>query len=194
MSATSITDIIIIAVGFVGLSIMMFVKNLLDKMKSRQESKEIRQEVTKTLKELKEDPQDVLTMMHRNVAELKGYYTINKQQARSAFSSAIFICFLGFTIFAVGVVITYLSPFRKSVIPYSTLAGAIVEVISGLFFWLYSQSVKQINVFHDRLIETQRYLAAIQIVRNMSKSNRDKVYANIVDKLMKTKKSSRIKG
>ncbi|HEC78697.1 MAG TPA: hypothetical protein ENI34_06095 [candidate division WOR-3 bacterium] len=188
MDSTSSSDIILIIIGFVGLSIMIIVKYLIDKKRAMIESKEVGNVITKALTELQKTPQDVLEIMYRNVAELKGYYTTNKQQAKNAYNSALFVCFLGFTIFIIGVAINYLSPAKKTIIPYATLAGAIVEVISGLFFWLYSQTVKQINTFHDKLIETQRYLAAIQIAKSISDENRDKVYANIVDKLMKAKK------
>lgn len=188
MVSETVYDIIAIVTGFLCFAIILYVKYIADKKNLELESKKAMDIFTKTLNTLSNAPSDILSTMYRNVAELKGYYTLNKYQARSAYTSALFMCFLGFTIFIIGVVINYLSPSKKTIIPYATLAGAVVEVISGLFFWLYNQALKQIKLFVEKLTETQRYLAAIQIAKSISEENRDKVYADIVDKLMRTKK------
>lgn len=104
-------------------------------------------------------------------------------------SSNVILQTIGFILFAAGVIVTYFAPDKKSVIAYSTLAGAIVEIISGLFFWLYSQTIKQINIFHNRLIETQQILTAIQTVNKISRAKRDEAYANIIDRLRGKTKS-----
>ncbi|HEX7320176.1 MAG TPA: hypothetical protein VF399_07465 [bacterium] len=136
------------------------------------------------LAELESQPDDVIAAMRRNVAELTGYYTINKQQARSAFTAALLICFLGFILFAGGVIITYMTPEKTSIIAYSTIAGAIVEIIAGSFFWLYSEALKQINKFHDQLIHTQELLTTIQIASNLTKNERDNAYLLIIKNLL----------
>ncbi|MFX1590424.1 MAG: hypothetical protein ACFFC1_20005 [Promethearchaeota archaeon] len=122
--------------------------------------------------------------MRRNVAELREYYTINKQQARNAFSAALFVCFLGFLIFGVGVVMSYISPSASGVVQYSTISGTIVEIIAGLFFWLYNKSIKQINLFHESLQHTQKFLTAIQLTGEISDSNRDAAYAYIIQNVI----------
>lgn len=145
----------------------------------------VKNEIDNTLKTLHEEPQDAISMMRRNVAELKGYYAITRQQASNAFTSALVACFLGFLIFAAGLLVIYLSPDKSSIIPYSTIAGVIVEVISGLFFWLYSRALKQINIFHEQLDESQQFLTAIQVTANVSREKRDEIYENIIRKLIK---------
>lgn len=148
--------------------------------------KEVKDEVARTVKTLEEEPKDVLTLMRRNVAELREYYTINKQQARNAFSSAIFVCFLGFLLFGAGVILSYTVPNSTGIVQYSTVSGAIVETISGLFFWLYSKAIKQINIFHSSLQSTQEFLTAIQLVEKVSERNRDTAYAYIIQRVIRS--------
>ena len=64
--------------------------------------------------------------------------------------------------------------------------GAIVEMISGLFFRLYSKSLKQINIFHKSLQGTQEFLTAIQLVEKISESNRDSAYAYIIQEVIRS--------
>ncbi len=149
-------------------SILSAIKALLDKKQATREAKEVKDEVARVVKTLEEEPKDVLTLMRRNVAELREYYTINKQQARNAFSAAIFVCFLGFLLFGSGVVLSYAIPTSNGIVQYSTVSGTIVEMISGLFFWLYSKAIKQINIFHQSLQGTQEFLTAIQLVEQIT--------------------------
>lgn len=88
---------------------------------------------------------DIIKLMSHNLLELKEYYTINKQQARKSFLAALIMSVLGFLVFVVGIVAVFF--YDKDIYVYSTISGALVEVIAGLFFYLYNQSMQQINIF-----------------------------------------------
>jgi len=171
--------------------ILNLIKSLTDKKRRDSEEKELKDEVegvlTKFVKVSDEKNDDVLSLMIKNVAELREYYVINKQQARNSFSAALFICILGFLIFASGIVLTYYSSSSDSVIQYTTIGGTIVEVIAGLFFWLYSKAIRQINLFHSSLLGTQKFLTAIQLVDEIGEQNRDQVYTYIIKKIIDEK-------
>lgn len=180
-----IDDILITMTASVAVASMLTViKTLLDRKRATREEQEVKVEVERVVERYKDEPKDVLTLMRRNVAELREYYTINKQQARNAFSAALFVCFLGFLIFGGGVVLSYISPSTTGVVQYSTISGAIVETIAGLFFWLYSKSLKQINIFHESLQHTQKFLTAIQLTDEISGPNRDSAYAYIIQNVI----------
>lgn len=87
---------------------------------------------------------DVISMMMDNVGELKEYYVISKQQARKSFSAALFISFGGVIIYILGIGAYVL--FGKDVSVISVIAGSVVEVIAGLFFWLYREATKQLGI------------------------------------------------
>lgn len=124
---------------------------------------------------------DVIELMQSNLLEIKEYFAINKLQARKSFSSALFICFLGFFIYVAGLIIGLI--FNKNFALYTTIAGSIIELISGLFFYIYNKSIKQINIFFGSLLDTQRYLFSIQLVDKI-KQNKDFVYAYIISSIM----------
>ncbi|WP_291285388.1 hypothetical protein [Flavobacterium sp.] len=149
------------------------------------EEKEIKEEVEKVYKTFEEkDNQDVLHLMIQNVAELREYYVINKQQARNSFSAALFISILGFLLFASGFVLSYTMPDKSDIIPYSTVGGSIIEIIAGLFFWLYSKAIRQINIFHTSLQSTEKFLTAIQLVDKVSIDKKDDIYREIISKII----------
>ena len=124
---------------------------------------------------------DVIELMQSNLLEIKEYFAINKQQARKSFSTALYMCVLGFILYAAGLIIGLV--FNKNFALYSTIAGTIIELISGLFFYIYNKSIKQINIFFGSLLDTQRYLFSIQLVDKI-KQNKDFVYAYIISSIM----------
>lgn len=179
---------IIATIGTVlGATSLTVFKTFFDKKKAENEEKEVTDNVEKIISkiivEADEKKDDVLALMIKNVGELREYYIINKQQARNSFSAALFISFLGFTLFATGIILTYVFK-TDNAIQYSTICGAIVEIIAGLFFWLYSKAIKQINLFHNSLLQTEKFLTAIQLVEKISQENRDKAYNYIIEKVI----------
>ena len=179
-------DLVFVIGCAVVFSLLIPVIQYLNRRRLSHEQEFVKKEIDNTLKTLHEEPQDAISIMRRNVAELKGYYAITRQQASNAFTSALVACFLGFLIFAAGLLVIYLSPDKSSIIPYSTIAGVVVEVISGLFFWLYSRALKQIKIFHEQLDESQQFLTAIQVTASISREKRDEIYEKIINNLIKT--------
>lgn len=165
-------------------SLLTLVQRFLEKKKTIAEEKEIKYEVEKVFVSFEEDKNDVLRLMIKNVAELREYYVMNKQQARNSFSAALFISILGFFLFASGIIIFYIVPEKAEIIPYSTIGGIIVEIIAGLFFWLYSKAIKQINIFHTSLQSTEKFLTAIQLVDKVSLEKKDEIYKDIITKIV----------
>lgn len=168
------------------LALVVLVKSLADYFVSSGDLKKAKLAVESALENAKarreSEPKDALAQMTQNTAELREYYTISKSQAQSSFAAALVACILGFAIYAVGILITYVEENR--VIEYTTIGGSMVEVIAGLFFWLYSKASEQMGTYHTSLIETQRQLSAIQLSDKMDETNRNKAYAYIITKLM----------
>ncbi|MEM6687344.1 MAG: hypothetical protein AAF617_16310, partial [Bacteroidota bacterium] len=71
---------------FIGVSLLLF-KNFIDKSKIKLEEKEIKDNVEKVVSIFtaqEEETDSALASMVKNVAELREYYIINKQQARNS--------------------------------------------------------------------------------------------------------------
>jgi hypothetical protein len=185
LTMTDFLQVIIATVGTIaGVMSTYFLKNRIDENKATKEDEEINKEVDRIVKIIDDRTTDVLALMIKNVAELREYYVINKQQARNSFSAALTISILGFLLFASGLILTYILPEKQGIIQYSTAGGAIVEIIAGLFFWLYSKAIKQINIFHTSLQSTEKFLTAIQLVEKISPEQRDSSYRGIIEKII----------
>ncbi|WP_153795571.1 hypothetical protein, partial [Paenibacillus polymyxa] len=106
-----------VTVAVLAASVLLSVKQAFDRKRSKEEEKEVQKEVTKAIENFSNDESnDILRLMRRNVGEIKEYYTINKQQARNAFSSALIICFLGFIIFASGFISIYFIEDKSNIV------------------------------------------------------------------------------
>ena len=154
-----------------------------DELTAEREAKEIL-EAVKNLDVLaeksKEDNQDIRTLMFENLKELKEFYVICKQQIRKSFSAAMFSCFAGFVLFILAVIIFLLGG-NNSASLTAGLSGAIVEIVSGLYFWMYRETSKQLGKYHKRLEATEKYLIALQIIEMLPEGNRNEQYGKLID-------------
>ena len=118
--------------------------------------------------------------MFENLKELKEFYVICKQQIRKSFSAAMFSCFAGFMLFVLAF-ITFLLGGNNSASFMAGLSGAIVEIVSGLYFWMYKETSKQLGKYHKRLEATEKYLIALQIIEMLPEENRSEQYGKLID-------------
>ena len=154
-----------------------------DELAAEREAKEI-SEAVKNLDVLaeksKEENQDIRALMFENLKELKEFYVICKQQIRKSFSAAMFSCFAGFVLFVLAVIIFLLGG-NNSASLTAGLSGAIVEIVSGLYFWLYRETSKQLGKYPKRLEATEKYLIALQIIEMLPEENRNEQYGKLID-------------
>lgn len=154
-----------------------------DELAAEREAKEI-SEAVKNLDVLaeksKEENQDIRALMFENLKELKEFYVICKQQIRKSFSAAMFSCFAGFVLFVLAVIIFLLGG-NNSASLTAGLSGAIVEIVSGLYFWMYRETSKQLGKYHKRLEATEKNLIALQIIEMLPEENRNEQYGKLID-------------
>ena len=161
-----------------GSTSLMVAKEVFDRKQNHQESKEIQEDADKIIGDaFKSD--DVIDLMLKNVRELREYYIISKRQATNAFSASLIVCFLGFIVYIAGIAVFVIS--GENALLLTTISGTIVEVISGLFFWLYRHAIKQLNIYHQRLGTTEKYLTAIRLVDKMGQYKHDDMYKHIIE-------------
>lgn len=158
-------------------SSLILMKEFFDRKQTRQESKEIQEDAEKIIGDTFKS-NDIIELMLKNVRELREYYVISKRQATNAFSASLLVCFLGFVIYITGI-IAFVSSGENALL-LTTIAGTIVEVISGLFFWLYRQTLAQLNIYHQRLGTTEKYLTAIRLADKMGEDKHDNTYWHII--------------
>lgn len=111
----------------------------------------------------------------------KAYYERVLSQARSSFTAALISAGIGLLFFLAAISISLVSSNFTNTALISTISGAVVEVISGLNFWLYSRTSAQLDAFHLRLERMQRFLLANSVATSVRDLQaKDKVVANLV--------------
>ncbi len=158
-------------------TILSFVaKQSVDKADEKIESSQVEKAIKDITIENNEND-NVLELMLKNVKELREYYVISKQQARKSFSAALFICFFGIFIYVLGIISVMI--LNKDVSIISIIGGTVVEVIAGLFFWLYREATKQLSIYHQRLGSTEKYLTVIQIIRELPEDKKVEAFQGL---------------
>jgi hypothetical protein len=69
-----------------------------------------------------------------------------------------------FLLIAAGLSYGFFSNQESSVTYIATASGVIVEFISGVFFYLYNRTVKQMKEYHDSLLDVQNILLSFKLV------------------------------
>lgn len=159
-----------------GAVISIVAKHSVDKADAKIESSQVERAIKDITIENNEND-NVLELMLKNVRELREYYVISKQQARKSFSAALFICFFGIFIYVLGIISFMV--FDKDISVISIIGGTVVEVIAGLFFWLYREATKQLSIYHQRLGSTEKYLTVIQIIKEMPEEKRVEAFQSL---------------
>jgi hypothetical protein len=177
---TSIAFMVIILVFAIGLATLL---GVYEKRKSIKEKRELKEEIDNYLGLLQEYQGDVLALITRNLTLLREAYIICKQQVRNVFSTAIFVCCLGFIVFATGIIV-FSSQGNIAILVCSTSAGTVIEIVAALIFWIYSKSLEQLNTFHTTFYENQKLVSSIHLIDGVSETNKDALYAYIVQNII----------
>ncbi|WP_410617124.1 TRADD-N-associated membrane domain-containing protein [Amycolatopsis sp. lyj-109] len=131
----------------------------------------------------KADPGNIQEVAASQLALSNSYYQSVLSQARSSFLAAITSAAAGLMFFIASLVFAMIN--RSSDAAYlSALAGGIVEVISGLNFWLFGRTSAQLDAFHVRLEKTQRYLLANSVSTSLPEEARTEVVASLVQSMV----------
>jgi hypothetical protein len=138
----------------------------------------------------KADPQNIQEVAASQLALSNSYYQSVLSQASRSFVAAIVSAGVGLVFFICSVVFAMASHNLDAAL-VSSLAGGIVEVISGLNFWLYGRTALQLDAFHVRLEKTQRYLLANSVSSSLPEDSRPQVVADLVRSMVGINETAR---
>jgi hypothetical protein len=100
-----------------------------------------------------------------NVENLAAYYGLVKVHTDKSFRVAIAVGIAGFALIAVGLAFGFTNDASDRAVSYiATASGIVVEFISGVFFYLYNRTVRQMKDYHDSLLAVQNILLSFKLV------------------------------
>lgn len=102
-----------------------------------------------------------------NTAALDSYITQSRVQAQESFEMAKRVCYIGFAIIGIGILLGLISPFIEAlddsyISLVTTASGVITELISATIFVLHGKTLQQFNSSLDKISESQK--TAMEIV------------------------------
>jgi hypothetical protein len=125
------------------------------------------------------DPSNIQAVAASQLEISNDYYQTVLRQAKQSFRAAVAAAIVGLLFFLAAVGLGIVRHTIEVAI-ISALSGGIVELIAGLNFWLFGQTATQLDLFHVRLEQTQRFLLANSVCENLSDDSRDAARADLV--------------
>jgi hypothetical protein len=127
----------------------------------------------------KANPGDVQANAANQLGLLLGYHQIVQAQSRRSFNWALIGAGTGLAFFIVAAGFTiWTGKAVEAIIP--AISGAIVEVVAGILFYLYSKTTAQMREFHSRLERLQLYLLANSICESLQGDEHDKTRSELI--------------
>lgn len=115
-----------------------------------------------------------------NVENLAAYYSLVKTHTSQSFKVSLLISIVGFALIAAGLIIGF--KYDDKIIGYiSTGSGIVTEFISGILFYLYNKTVRQLKEYHDSLINVQNILLSFKLIESTTD---EKAKAEMVSKML----------
>jgi hypothetical protein len=119
------------------------------------------------------------------VRQLGKNYDILRRQATQGFVLAGTFMALGILVILAGS-LGEMFGFTKAAGNLTTVAGVIVEAVSGLGLYLFKETFKRLNSTSDRLHEMWKILAAFQKAETLSEEKKSEVIVSLISKLVET--------
>jgi len=134
-------------------------------------------------------PEDALDLDFKRLNE---YYAINQSQARSSFRWAKASMLFGFATIIAGIWLFYFRPTQpdKFMASISAATGSVINLISGLFLRLHSQTQDRALHYYEPLARLQRLSLAIRLVDAHKDASEQTQARNLVIQELLTGESS----
>ncbi|MGB8454015.1 MAG: hypothetical protein WCD89_17015 [Anaerocolumna sp.] len=123
---------------------------------------------------------NILELMSINMKEIKDYYVLSKNMAKSSFRLSLSMCLLGFTLIASTILSIFILDVNLGSAIVPAIGGAIVEVVAGTSLFVYRQSLDQLNKYYEALHENERFLSVVNLADKMTFEKKDDVYMEII--------------
>jgi len=106
------------------------------------------------------------------------YYEDVRSQAKQSFRCALGAAIVGTAFF--GMAAWPMTSQSSTIGNVGLVAGAVVSLISGVYFWLYRRAARQFSTFHVCLERANRFMLANTLVDNLCPDTRDALRAELI--------------
>ncbi len=131
------------------------------------------------------------SLVETNVVNLREYYNLVRVHTHNSFRISIYAGLVGFILIAAGLTLGFNADEQGQVVAYiSAASGLFVEFISGVFFYLYSRTVRELKAYHDSLLDVQNVLLSLKLIDGAGPEKAPEMIAEMLRFLMERKHES----
>jgi hypothetical protein len=104
-----------------------------------------------------------------NIENLAEYYSLIKVHTNNSFRISAISGVVGFLLIVIGLVTGFANVTETQYLAYViTGAGILIEFISGIFFYLYNRTIRELKGYHDSLLVVQNILLSFKIIEEIT--------------------------
>jgi hypothetical protein len=107
------------------------------------------------------------TLVSINISNLEEYYDLVKQSNQRSFTVSLSMSILGVLLILTGLAYSFLIGNDNNITYLAAASGIVVELISGLLFYLYNRTVIQLKDYHDSLLDVQNILLSFKLIDDL---------------------------
>ena len=111
------------------------------------------------------------SLVNINIENLSEYYSLVKKHTQKSFILSCIASVSGFVLIVLGLVFQYINSEYENISYLVTSSGILVELVSGLFFYLYNKTVRQLKDYHDSLLEVQNILLSFKLIEETEQAS-----------------------
>lgn len=131
--------------------------------------------------EVKEDIfENSIKMSYKYLDE---YYSQTREQAKNGFKVSLYVAICGAGLIAIGVVAMFLGHTAPSYI--TCASGAITELVSVVFFYLYNKTALSMGNYHNKLVLSQNVSIALKVAESLPENEKVSAKTKIINELLK---------
>jgi len=123
-------------------------------------------------------------LMIYNKAKMQVYYNMSRKHANISFVFALIASFIGIVFFIIASVMVISGNADNFAVIIPAAGSAITGIIAGTIFVVYNKSLKLMNHFFDSLEITDKFLATVSLVDEISDGKKDDNYMKSIKSLL----------
>jgi hypothetical protein len=162
--ATRIVAVVLAIAAYVGIFVVQYAAAA----SIRRQSLRATESTTPLIRELSraEGVDDYFSkLIQINLKNMEQYYTMVGTQTDKSYRLTRSAAIIGFAVLIAGVIIGLVQQSAKGV-PAATMAGgAVIQFISAIFFYIYNRTIRQLDVYHERLVSVQDTMLALKVAQ-----------------------------
>ncbi|WP_299126048.1 hypothetical protein [uncultured Tenacibaculum sp.] len=126
-----------------------------------------------------------------NVENLSAYYTLVKTHTQQSFKVSLMTGVLGFVLISIGLVLGFQFKEFEKIGYIASGSGIFVEFISGVLFYLYNKTVRQLKEYHDSLINVQNILLSFKLIESIQdEKSKSEMIGKMITRLVGVEKNT----